>query len=249
MLMRAPRRFRRRALRTAAAATGVALLPALASIAVPAAGGATTPGLPATPHTARAAAVTTPVSDLADPSASRRPGPDFAHYCDPAARNRYRGATWRCDRYALYNIDLARRREGLGRLRLPAGYRRLDPGAELTAVTNAERRSRGLLAVLDSSRLDTTASVAASHLSDPVGPPGRVWVSNWSGGYRTPLAADYAWMYDDGVGGSNAGCQTSGAAACWDHRHAILSHFSGHFGGGRALVGGMWSYAQLFVAG
>jgi hypothetical protein len=38
----------------------------------------------------------------------------------------------------------------------------------------------------------------------------------------TPLGADFAWMYNDGYGGTNADCTTPSGASCWGHRDLIL---------------------------
>jgi hypothetical protein len=43
-----------------------------------------------------------------------------------------------------------------------------------------------------------------------------------------PLGADYAWMYDDGAGGSNLDCRTGTSRGCWGHRDNILNRFGGH---------------------
>src|ERR1700677_495037 len=59
--------------------------------------------------------------------------------CDSSAR-----APHACDAASLRAIDSARETEGLGPLGLPTGYEDMGMAAQLVAVTNAERTSRGL---------------------------------------------------------------------------------------------------------
>src|SRR5690348_13317216 len=47
--------------------------------------------------------------------------------------------------------------------------------------------------------------------------------ATWSGGWINALGADYAWMYDDGPGGSNLACRTGSARYCWGHRDVLLT--------------------------
>ena len=49
--------------------------------------------------------------------------------------------------------------------------------------------------------------------------------ANWAGGWVNPLGADYAWMYDDGPGGSNLDGMTGSSRGCWGHRDNILNRF------------------------
>jgi hypothetical protein len=50
--------------------------------------------------------------------------------------------------------------------------------------------------------------------------------ANWSGGWVNPLGADYAWMYDDGPGGSNlagvCGPVPTDAAFTWAKARKLL---------------------------
>jgi len=39
--------------------------------------------------------------------------------------------------------------------------------------------------------------------------------ANWPGGWGNPLGADYAWMYDDGLGGNNLNCRAGTSRLCW----------------------------------
>jgi hypothetical protein len=49
--------------------------------------------------------------------------------------------------------------------------------------------------------------------------------STWSGGWINALGADYAWMYDDGPGGSNLACRPGYSMGCWGHRDILLTNF------------------------
>jgi len=158
-----------------------------------------------------------------------------------------------CDTVALAGIDAALASEGYGPLRLPSDFASLGVGAQLLAVTNAERSIRGLPAFVGPEPgLDAAAATGALAAIDPQGPTGMAWASIWAGGYDTPLAADFAWMYEDGPGGSNLDCTPADSAGCWGHRHDILAEFpagSTAGVGAAVLAGGLRSFAELFVAG
>ena len=98
-------------------------------------------------------------------------------------------------------------------LSLPA-YAKLTPPQQLFVVVNLERTERGLApAVVLSKSLNAIAQGGARAGRDPAmksvprclhGGGRTVFASaNWAGGCVNPLGADYAWMYDDGPGGSN----------------------------------------------
>ena len=42
----------------------------------------------------------------------------------------------------------------------------------------------------------------------------------------TPLGADFAWMYNDGYGGTNATCTSPTDMNCWGHRDNILGDWT-----------------------
>jgi hypothetical protein len=84
--------------------------------------------------------------------------------------------------------------------------------------------------------------------------------ANWSGGWVNLLGADYAWMYDDGPGGSNLDCRTAGSRLCWGHRDIILNRFGAHascsgatalaMGAGQAAAAeGYWESDTVLLAG
>ena len=147
-----------------------------------------------------------------DPAASTQPGAAFASACYSGENNAA------CDGDALAAINAARGSEGYGPLVLPGNFEQLGQNAQLEAVVNAERNSRGLGTLADSVLADVLALTGANNLLDPTGPAGTSWASVLSEGYATPLAADFGWMYDDGPGGTNSDCTAPGQAGCWGHR-------------------------------
>jgi hypothetical protein len=165
--------------------------------------------------------------------------------CDGSARARRA-----CDEASLKAIDSARASEGLGPLELPAGYEDLGLAAQLVAVTNAERTSRGLPAWHSpDGNLDVLAAQALGSATDPNGPTGSTWAANTAYGMLTVLQADYEWMYNDGPGGTNPGCSAPGQAECWWHRDNILSPWPGSIGAAvQPRADGRLGLAELMVA-
>jgi hypothetical protein len=153
----------------------------------------------------------------------------------------------RCNVASLAAIDSARAAEGYGKLTLPAGYASMTMPDQLLYVANAERTSRGLPKFAQLPSLDALAVVGARVDADPAGPNGFTWGSNVAWGYPTALAADFAWMYDDGVGGTNVDCPHAGAAGCWGHRVNILSPWTGRAGVAAVKASGGWVLTELFV--
>ncbi len=189
------------------------------------------------------AAVAKVVASSVDPPDSAAPSAAFSQHCFSGESNAG------CDQAALADIDAARANEGVAPLDLPANYGSLGVNGQLMAVTNAERTSRGLPPFSEAAALDGIAAAAAARTVDPTGPAGSTWFANLSSGYVTALAADYGWMYDDGVGSPNSTCTTAGSAACWGHRHAILAPWGGTAGAGGGLAAGSTVLTELFVAG
>lgn len=155
-----------------------------------------------------------------------------------------------CDMASLREIDSARASEGLGPLYLPAAYESLATPAQLVAVTDAERTSRGLPALRSPDvALDLLAARGAASAADPGGPAGTTWASNMAEGMLTVLQTDYEWMYDDGPGGTNLGCSAPGQAQCWAHRDNILSPWPGRIGAAvQPLADGRLILTELMVA-
>ena len=152
-----------------------------------------------------------------------------------------------CNAAALADINRARAGEGLGPLSLPANFYSLGTTAQLVAVADAERTSRGLPALPENPALDTLAAAGAAAGLDPTGPAGYSWGSNIAWGDPTPLAADFGWMYDDGPGSPNIDCPTAGSPGCWGHRENILAPWGGAAGAGVYVNNGTVQLTQLFV--
>jgi len=190
---------------------------------------------------------TGPVEPLGNPSGNWPPSRAFENDC--IGGHRARAALQACNRVALAEIDAARHAERLGPLQLPAGFGAEPPAGQVVTVTNAERTSRGLAAATPSAVLDRYALVGAEHRSDPGFPSGvGAAASVWAGGYGTPLAADFGWMYDDGPGGPNIDCTASHPQGCWGHRHDLLSDFPGaEIGTAVTDSGGAPSIAAVLV--
>ena len=130
-----------------------------------------------------------------------------------------------CIDSVLHNINYARDLEGLGPLVLPSGYATdLVPTQQLI-ITDEERGDRGLSEFTGIDPvLNTPALTAAGSDSDPVPPNGFDYTTAGSifALDYTPLGADYAWMYNDGYGGTNLECTSPSDSDCWGHRDNIL---------------------------
>jgi len=179
---------------------------------------------------------------LADPPQSIAPSPATQQACwsqtpDIAA----------CNQDSLNDINNARAQEGLGPLPLPSDFYQLGTVAQILAVANAERTTRGLPALPENANLDQMAQQGAEQGNDPTGPSGYGWGSNIAWGDPTPLAADFGWMYDDGPDSPNIDCPSAGASGCWGHRHNILSPWAGASGAGAYNDNGTIQLTELFV--
>jgi uncharacterized protein YkwD len=153
-----------------------------------------------------------------------------------------------CDAAALTDVNVARSAEGYGPLPLPANYESLAPRQQLIAVANAERTSRGLPAFGENATLDSMAQGGAQGAgADPTGPNGFTWASNIAWGDPTALAADFGWMYDDGLNSENIDCTTTNQTGCWGHRENVLSPWGGSAGAGVYNNAGVMQLTQLFV--
>lgn len=179
-----------------------------------------------------------------NPAESLAPAPSFLGSC--AAGDD--GTS--CNELALAAIDHARQAlEKMGGMSfsLPA-YERLTPPEQLFVAVNLERTERGLPpAVVLSRSLDSIAQSGAQAGQDPAigrvprrlpGSGQTVFVGvTWSGGWVNPLGADYAWLYDDGLGGSNLDCRADSSGLCWGHRDIVLTGFSCPSGAGELAMG------------
>jgi len=187
-----------------------------AGVALVAGIGSTLVILSAAPAPAGASGIVPP----ADPSVSVPPQvmPDCSYVGDTTAG---------CIDSVLHNINYARSLEGLGPLVLPTDYATDPVYKQQLILTDEERSDRGFLPSqlfggLDDA-LNTVAQAGAAGSTDPVPPPTYLYTSAGSifAQDYTPLGADFAWMYDDGYGGTNLDC-TSPGPGCWGHRDNIL---------------------------
>ncbi len=157
-----------------------------------------------------------------------------------------------CIDSVLHNVNYARSLEGLGPLVLPSDYASDSVPVQQLVITDEERGDRGLseYSGLDAT-LNTAALDAAQANADPALPSGfqAPGGSNFAKDY-TPLGADYAWMYDDGYGGTNLDCPSPGNGGCWGHRDNILGPWTSTgtqtamMGDGNTSAG---QYAEIFA--
>jgi hypothetical protein len=158
------------------------------------------------------------------------------------------GGRHNCEAHTRAEIARAHRREGLAPLSLPRRFAKLSRTEQLLAIADGERVERGLAPSLGlTGRLDAAAHSAAVSEQDPLGPAGYSWGSNWAGGARSPLFADFLWMYDDGPGSGNGDCVQAGEPGCWGHRDNILAPLDEPLAMGAAAHGK--SLTELFVGG
>jgi hypothetical protein len=159
---------------------------------------------------------------LADPPSSITPSQTFEVACHGVEPH---GSDAACDKAALADFDKARRAEGMAPMVLPRGFDKLSVPAELMTLVNIERVDRGLIPVVGmASSLDALTQTAANTDQDPAWQMGVFsgYGGSWSGGADSPLVADFTWMYDDGLGGSNLDCMPGDTSGCWGHRHEII---------------------------
>lgn len=162
------------------------------------------------------------------------------------------GPTADCQAAVVWGIDQARAAEGVGPLHLPSDYDTLNVPAQLLVLTDLERVDRGLPGFTAlSANLDGLAKTGAVANTDPNGPAGRTWGSNWAGGEPSALLADYDFMYNDGVGSPNLDCTRATPNGCWDHRVNILSDYGLHpsMGAAATKVDGVTSLTELLASG
>ena len=157
-----------------------------------------------------------------------------------------------CIDSVLHNINYARTFEGLGPLVLPNNYASQTVSMQQLIIADEERGDRGLTQYsgLDAN-LNTAAQTGASTNTDPALPSGYVGPggANFAVDY-TPLGADFAWMYNDGYGGTNLLCTTPTSTDCWGHRNNVLGAWNA-ISGETALMGvgdtATGRYAQIFA--
>ncbi len=134
-----------------------------------------------------------------------------------------------CIDSVLHDINYARSLEGLGPMVLPSGYASDPVPVQQLIIADEERGDRGLseFSGLDPA-LNAVALTGAEDNADPQPPAGYDYTSGGSNFALddTPLSADYAWMYNDGYGGTNADCTAPGDSECWGHRDNILGDWT-----------------------
>jgi hypothetical protein len=133
-----------------------------------------------------------------------------------------------CTNGILAALNAAHAAEGIAPLYLPAGYAQLTMPQQLLVIFNFERVDRGLPIIPAlCTACDASAVSAISAGGDPSLAGALGYTANWAAGFANPLAADFAWLYDDGWGGSTANtsnidCTGPTAPGCWGHRHDVL---------------------------
>ena len=159
-----------------------------------------------------------------------------------------------CINSVLHNINYARALEGLGPLILPGNYASQPVAVQQLIITDEERGDRGLsqFSGLDAA-LNSAAMTGAVGNIDPVPPALYQYTPPAASIFAldyTPLGADYAWMYNDGYGGTNIKCTTPLSADCWGHRDNILGNWT-TTGSQTAMMGDAdtsgGQYAQIFA--
>jgi hypothetical protein len=140
--------------------------------------------------------------------------------------------------FTLAGVNRCRAKEGVGPMVLPSNWSSLSRPQQMLVLIDLERVNRGLAPVIGlSPALDRLAAHGAQIGDDPAFPSrgfeggGGIWFRGSS-----TIAADYAWMYDDGPRGLdiNDDCPAgSSSSDCWLHRDIILWK-----GGAGTLVGG-----------
>lgn len=174
-------------------------------------------------------------SGLRDPPSNIAPNPAYGAGC--LASPRLADTSPTCVASAVAAIDNARASEAVPPLPLNlSAFESLTPASQVFAITNVERIDRGLQPIeYLTTQLNAIALTAARADSDPYWSEltllGGIPVSGWAGisavSASNALWADYAWMYDDGWGGSvaktsNPDCTFAAAPSCWGHRQAVL---------------------------
>jgi hypothetical protein len=170
-----------------------------------------------------------------NPSRSLSPDPDFFSYapCFSAPDGRA------CNSEVLKAIAHGRKvLENIGGMSFSlSAYEKLTPVEQIFVTADLERTERGLPpATVLTRSLDKVAQVGANdnedpplnEVPDPLPGGGRLagLGGNWAGGFPNALGADYAWMYDDGLGSGNLDCTKTHKSGCWGHRDNILGTFS-----------------------
>lgn len=159
-----------------------------------------------------------------------------------------------CITAALADINAAHAAEGVQPMVLPSSFASMSVPEQLLNLADLERVDRGMAPILGlAAPLNQDAQTAAEQNNDPMPSHfyGTVATGNWAAGYDSTLEADFAWMYDDGLGSDNVDCTSSDQSGCWGHRHDILWHFDTPIAMGAGYAVGQYgpSMTELFVGG
>jgi hypothetical protein len=130
-----------------------------------------------------------------------------------------------CIASLLHDINAGRNTEGVAPMVLPNGFAQMNDEEQILVLANLERGDRGLSQFAGLSTTLVQASgwgaLANDDPSPPAGYPFFQWGSNFADSIN-PLEADFLWMYDDAIGGTNFDCMGSNFSGCWGHRNNIL---------------------------
>jgi hypothetical protein len=184
--------------------------------------------------------------------------PDYV-YSGPCASS----ATSRdCTAKLVQALNYARGKMSQPDYDLPLRFVTMTGPERLLVLANQDRLLYGRVPLTAlNATLDSSAHQGVLHNADPAfvkvnghSPTGGA--SNWAAGsglMRNPLYAYYLWMYDDGPGSGNLGCQHAGDPGCWGHRDGTLHGFGSTYKvimGASGGTGGSYPYAwtELFEA-
>ena len=158
-----------------------------------------------------------------------------------------------CDQQALQAINRANSIMHIPAISLPSDYSTLPFDVRQFIIVNLERVDYGLPPIKGiTASLDSIAQIGAQNGADPNDPNSYSWTSdeyNWlTVAGKNPLLGAYAWLYDDGWGGTapgatrNADCTSPTASLCWGHRDSLLWNPGGTLIFGAGDAGPLFGY-------
>lgn len=181
------------------------------------------------------------------PAYSIPANPSIEHSFKPPAICSSKPLGAACVNAAVYDLDAARAKvlPKAGPYKVPANFVSLSPSEQVLVLTDLDRTAYHEPPILgESSTLDVWAAAnnPTAPSTDPI-PPG--WPTSYVG-FGGPQVYSYGgnsaggsasllpnvvfayadWMYDDGPGGINLGCQPDDMSDCWGHRDNVLRNYS-----------------------
>lgn len=160
------------------------------------------------------------------------------------------GTSAACEAASAQALDAAMQGEGLTPVSITSSFWALPYDQQLLFLANADRTARNLPAAAGpDSQLDGYALTGARNDADPRDPNNVSWGSNWAWVPNT-VAAEFEWVYNDGLGSGNVDCTAGNTSGCWGHRENILREWSGPVDFGGACVTAAQnarSCAEIFV--